>query len=346
MSEGTDFSALYNNSRIFNSASSSSYGSLIYGMLAVFFVIASIGLCGNATVLLIFKRTRSMRTTTNILIANLAFSDFLTLLFGIPSMVLSLVDNHPSGTSGILLCKFLTVGNIPSVSLAVSILTLTVLAFERYNAVVRPLNEKTRLTKNAVVLAICLMWITAFGFILPSFITTKYFAEKKFCYDSFNYIQGQIYHIILLVFLFFVPLCIIVYCYSKTIKELRIASGISPGNLSARQNIKEKRRIAKVLLLVSLIFSICFGAFGVVRVLEDAAITSHITYEIALLFLYSNAAFDPIIYAFQSSNYKNAFKSLINCRKRKVVSFRRSNDRRNTTELSDKKRTATLNETI
>lgn len=337
MGETTNFSKFFNNSSI-GKESIFPKAPIVVGMLGVFIFIAVIGLSGNTLVLLIFKRTKSMRTTTNILIANLAFADFLTMLFGIPSMVLSSLKNHPGNTFGVLLCKFLTVGNIPSVCLAVSILTLTLMAYERYNAIVQPMRAKRRLTKENVVFCICFMWITGFAFILPSFISTKHSTENKFCYDSLNDNQRQTYYIILLIFLFFTPLSIIIYCYMKIIKELQVASGIAPGNLSARQNIREKRRIAKVLLLVSLTFSTCFGAFGVTRVLEDAGNVSHLTSEIALMLLYSNAAFDPIIYAFQSSNYINAFKNMFHCQGSKaILSLRLSYERRNATERSEVK---------
>ena len=323
MSPSPNFSALLQNISYGSETEelSSFHNPFAIGMLVLFVVIAVLGMSGNAAVLTIFIRTESMRTTANILIANLALADFLTLFFGIPSVALSFIEAHPSGAFGTFLCKFLTVGNMPSVSLTVSILTLTVLAFERYNAIVKPLRQKRRLTKNTVFYIVNCTWLTAVVLILPSFIATEYSSEYLLCYDSWSNTKRQVYHIILLILLFCLPLSVMVYCYWKTIKELYFVSKseITPGNVTARQNIQDKRQIVKVLLLVSLTFSICFGAFGIARLLDEAGKASHIAYEIALLLLYSNAACDPLVYAFQSSNYKNALKRLLTHKERESI---------------------------
>ena len=56
--------------------------------------------------------------------------------------------NLPNGVAGTVLCKFFTTGTIAWVGAASSILTLAVVAIERYYAVVYPLGDKEKVTMS------------------------------------------------------------------------------------------------------------------------------------------------------------------------------------------------------
>lgn len=50
-------------------------------------VLGVIGAAGNAMVIFIFCTTKSLRTPSNLLVVNLAFSDFLMMMTNSPMMV-------------------------------------------------------------------------------------------------------------------------------------------------------------------------------------------------------------------------------------------------------------------
>ena len=56
--------------------------------------------------------------------------------------------NLPDGVTGTVLCKFFTTGTVAWVGAASSILTLAVVAIERYYAVVYPLGDENKFTIN------------------------------------------------------------------------------------------------------------------------------------------------------------------------------------------------------
>ena len=64
-----------------------------------------------------------------------------------PEVITTIVGNHPEGVGGTVLCKLLTAGILAWVGGVSSMVTLVVIAFERYFAVIYPYNNK-RLTKR------------------------------------------------------------------------------------------------------------------------------------------------------------------------------------------------------
>ena len=90
------------------------------------------------------------RTPINYLLVNLAFADILYVTFISPNVYIIQFSftNLPDGATGTVLCKFFTTGTIAWVGAASSILTLAVVAVERYYAVVYPLGDKEKITKD------------------------------------------------------------------------------------------------------------------------------------------------------------------------------------------------------
>lgn len=55
----------------------------------VMIIIGTIGWCGNAVVVYIFIMVPSLRTPSNLLVINLAFSDFIMMIAMSPPMVIN-----------------------------------------------------------------------------------------------------------------------------------------------------------------------------------------------------------------------------------------------------------------
>ena len=73
-----------------------------------------------------------------------------------PGVILTITGNHPGGVGGTVMCKLLTAGIFAWVGGFSSMVTLVVIAFERYYAVIYPYENK-RLTKAKLKVRQCLM---------------------------------------------------------------------------------------------------------------------------------------------------------------------------------------------
>ena len=131
------------------------------------FALASIpvyifGLIGNTLVIRIVHKTREMHTTTNYLLANLAVSDAIAILVIPMHFAYSGGLGPPIENLGNLCCKLVVIGDV---TIGSSASTLSVIAVERYHAILKPFSSNLRLKQENIKKAIALIWTlsTALG---------------------------------------------------------------------------------------------------------------------------------------------------------------------------------------
>ena len=128
-----------------------SLGFVLFWMTIPFYVI---GFIGYVLVIRIVHKTREMHTPTNYLLVNMAVGDVITILLW--SLYFFEFETF--------VCKIVT---LTEVCIMASIITLTVLAVERYHALLKPLGTELRLTEGNVKKAIAFVWIASFFICLP-----------------------------------------------------------------------------------------------------------------------------------------------------------------------------------
>ncbi|KAL1402171.1 hypothetical protein pipiens_019849, partial [Culex pipiens pipiens] len=98
---------------------------------AIFF-LCLISLIGNGMVINIFTSTKTLKTPSNLLVVNLAFSDFLMMFTMGPPMVMNCY--YETWVFGPFACEVYAMCG--SLFGCVSIWTMTMIAFDRYNVIV------------------------------------------------------------------------------------------------------------------------------------------------------------------------------------------------------------------
>lgn len=134
-------------------------------VVPVFFgIIAVIGLLGNALVVTVIYSNQQMRSTTNVLIINLAMSDLLFVCFCIPFTAVDYVmESWPFGN---IWCK--TVQYMIVVTSNASIYTLVLMSLDRFLAVVYPIASRSWRTERNTVRACWVMWLVILTAALPA----------------------------------------------------------------------------------------------------------------------------------------------------------------------------------
>ena len=102
----------------------------------VFGLIALVGIFGNALVIIVVTTNAQMRSTTNMLILNLAVADLLFIILCVPSTATDYVLN--SWPFGLVWCQ--TVQYLIYATSYVSIYTLILMSIDRFMAVVFPVS--------------------------------------------------------------------------------------------------------------------------------------------------------------------------------------------------------------
>ena len=279
-------------------------------LLPGYAIIVVVGLIGNSLILTVVKKKRYMHTTTNFLLANLALADLLTLLWCIPGIALQYAT-HPDGVLGDILCKFVTMNHLAGISLLVAGLTLVLVSVERYNALVNPLNVSLRFTTENVRYPIVMMWIFGFIFVLPLFVVEHWDEAHDNCVLRWQKHSSTIYFSFLAMLLT-IAFFVVCFCYFSIVRGLFFTKKICPENLTPSSQVEEiqaKKKIAKLVITITIIFVACFFPF-VIATVVDVSLRSPF-YRIVFFLVYCSCCANPICYALQSSNYRTAFKETI-----------------------------------
>lgn len=282
------------------------------------FAIVLLGIAGNLLVVIAVWKKRSLRSTTNYLLVNLAVSDILNLAF-LPFMLLPSHVFFDEGPLADFLCKFLMSFHVPLTASCVSILTLIVLSVERYHAIVKPMKTGMRLREDTVKYAIIAVWLTGLTLSLPFYIFGYYNTEKRRCKLAetlYKYTSSLVFLSVGLLILIFVPFLIISFCYFEIVRELYFKnSRVQPQNVAVEEDARSKKKLVKVSLTVTLAYVICFFPTAITLCLGtyDRVKYGSRGFQIASLMYFLESALNPLFYACQSTNFRQAFKDIMKC---------------------------------
>lgn len=139
---------------------------LLAGVTATCVALFVVGISGNLLTMLVVSRFRELRTTTNLYLSSMAFSDLLIFLC-MPLDLVRLWQYRP-WNFGDLLCKLFQF--VSESCTYATVLSITALSVERYFAICFPLRAKVVVTKGRVKLVILVIWAVAFCSAGPIFV--------------------------------------------------------------------------------------------------------------------------------------------------------------------------------
>ncbi|XP_030081980.1 galanin receptor type 1 [Drosophila hydei] len=279
------------------------------------------GLYANCILVYLIATNRALKSPTNLIIANMAVADFLTLLIcPIMFLINDFYQNFQLGCVGCKLEGFLVV-----VFLITAVLNLSVVSYDRLTAIVLP--QETRLTLPGVKIVIACTWLAGLLLALPLAIYREYRVRiwlnftERYCKENTNVLPKYWY--VLITVLVWLPLSIMLICYTAIFVKLdryekRVLSRENP------LTVNYKRSVAKTLFIVVTVFGVLrlpFTIFVVQRETyykTEASVDCSVQYfsYFAQYLIFVNAAVNPIIYGFNNANFRRAYAQ-IGCVKRR-----------------------------
>ncbi|EDO39067.1 predicted protein, partial [Nematostella vectensis] len=127
-----------------------------------YFIILACSTLGNGLVAYIICSTRSMKTSSNFLILNLAVCDLLTPLISIP-FDFAVEESNYQWLYGEYMCK--TLWPAATLTATSSALTLALISLDRYRLIMHPF--KPRLTTKQIKLAIACIYVISVALVTP-----------------------------------------------------------------------------------------------------------------------------------------------------------------------------------
>ena len=297
--------------------------------------IIIIGVSANCIIITIVRQTPSMHTTTNYPLLNLAVADLMTVTMcpGIYDYALTKV--HLDKPVGDFVCKVFAGNAVVPVTINAAVITVCTIAVERYLALVKPFQTGSRLTKKQIPYVVALVWTFSVLSSIPDFKTNTvdpnplsgypckrpWSLEEYFDHESFVIFSCVIFGLI--------PSIVILFCYFELFRGFFITRTIcaTPPEGSDNQALEEqrsKKQLLKLLLWVMLLFCICNLPFSIffiylTTVNRNTVVTNRqslfFIHRMVRFLLIANSFCNPLVYAFESSNYRQGFKRLFSCKR-------------------------------
>ena len=288
-------------------------GVTILGVIV--FILAMIS---NTLVIYILFTVNHMRSSTNTLIANMAFADLL-MTMDVPYMLKWFYEmNKWFGTfMGTVLCKFfhsLQIG-----SLAASVFSLVVISLDRSFAVLFPIKS------------IAMTWLGALALMLPMMIATKNKqwegGDGTICDEFWKPMSTKVYVTVVFVISYIVPLIIIALVYCLT--GLRLCRRKLPGhqNPTAHKKVQaSSRRATAMLITVTVILALSWLSLQATEMIKvyKPSLSQEIPLDVHVivpLFGHCNSAINPVLYIIFSGNYRRRLRQTIAFLRFEVIYF-------------------------
>lgn len=226
-----------------------------------------VSLLGNTLIIMVVYRDNKMRTTTNLLIVNMAVSDLLVPIFAMPRANVEILYGNLrwliDGVLGETLCKLTPF--FQDISTAVSVQTLVAIAVDRFYAVWFPL--KAARIKPRVKYVILLIWSISAVIHAPYLygFNTGTFNGKTYCFLGWSRSVTKIVFVLLIIIIYVIPLMLITILYSLIVKKLRKQTIYGVRNLVVHFSSREKRNrnVLKMSLAIVVVFFLSMSPFVV-----------------------------------------------------------------------------------
>ncbi|XP_051897292.1 melanopsin-A [Pristis pectinata] len=278
---------------------------------------------GNFLVIYAFCRSKTLRSPSNTFIINLAISDFLMSITQAPIFfTTSLHKRWIFGEKGCEMYAFC--GALFGIT---SMITLVVIAMDRYFVITRPLASIGILSKKRAVLILLGVWLYSLTWSLPPFFGwSAYVPEGLMTSCTWDYMtftpSVRAYTMLLFCFVFFIPLGIIIYCYIFIFRAIlstnrdveKIGGNTHKESRRKYHRIKNEWKMAKIALIVILLYVLSWSPYSIVALTAFAGYASILTpymNSVPAVIAKASAIHNPIIYAITHPKYRMAIAKYI-----------------------------------
>ncbi|XP_049319707.1 G-protein coupled receptor 135 [Astyanax mexicanus] len=279
-------------------------------LLLAIFLLSSLG---NSVVVMVIIKHRQLRTVTNAFIMSLSLSDFLTAVLCLPFSFMMLFSKDGTWMFGDPFC--VANGFFNTCFGIISTLTMTLISFDRYYAIVRQPQEKIG-RKKAMQLLVA-VWLSAVVFSFPWYLffwTSDHhlvvhkpgFYHCMYVFHSGSSRMGTGYSVALIVVCYLLPFALMCFCHYNICKTVRLSEiRVRPVTTYAHLlRFYSEMRTATTVLIMIVFIIFCWGPYclmGIVTAVGDFTFNPAMD-TVAMWMAWANGAINPLIYAIRNPN--------------------------------------------
>lgn len=308
---------------------------LVFGI--AYMLIFTLAVSGNSLVVYVVINNKTMQTVTNIFITNLAISD---LLVNFTSLWLTPVYTYVGHWIwGGWLCYGLPL--FQGTSIFISTLTLMAIAIDRYFVIVHHSsspNVNDHMSMPVCIAIITLIWTVSLLLVMPYAVHMRMTyiprpCEFWLCIEDWAMEDlKSMYGVIVMALQFLVPFVIIGFSYIQIWNFLNNRNSMVSQRESEYENAR-KKRLLRMLIIMVVVFGICWFPFNLLNILRDLHLDSSIKPYFSFLFLSAHVismtatCWNPIVYAWMNDAFRERFVAAVPFLSRWFISGRRSRPR-------------------
>jgi hypothetical protein len=261
-------------------------------LFVYYIVFMFLAILGNTLIIYIVFSNKSIRTSTNIFIVNLAVCDHGIPFFLLPKKIAELFVGRYvwliHGETGLALCKI--VPFVYDVFIDCSTFSLLLITFDRFCAVLLP-HKRHLLSTKVVAILICLTWLVSISMVAV-FLKIFHIVQangKIICVDFWSDPKAySAYFITLICTNIVAPIVLITAAYSAIffkLKKQALILGDSISDQLRQQEYLRQKKIVKMAFAIVCAFAVCWLPFAMTAFIMHAVFDSS-TYTCSLLVLH------------------------------------------------------------
>ncbi|KAI9520691.1 hypothetical protein NQZ68_015611 [Dissostichus eleginoides] len=276
-------------------------------VLLCIFLLSSLG---NSAVVIVIIKHRQLRTVTNAFIMSLSLSDFLTAVLCLPFSFVMLFSKDGTWMFGDGFC--VANGFFNTCFGITSTLTMTLISFDRYYAIVR--QPQAKIGRQKATQLLIAVWLAAVIFSLPWYLLVRNppeihkrgFYHCMYVFHSGTSRMGTTYSICLIVVCYLLPFSLMCFCHYNICKTVRLSEiRVRPVTTYAYLlRFYSEMRTATTVLIMIVFIIFCWGPYclmGLVTALGDYTFNPAMD-TVAIWLAWANGAINPLIYALRNPN--------------------------------------------
>uniref|UniRef100_A0A8C5Q159 G-protein coupled receptors family 1 profile domain-containing protein n=1 Tax=Leptobrachium leishanense TaxID=445787 RepID=A0A8C5Q159_9ANUR len=282
-------------------------------LTALMSIITTLSIAENLIVILVTFKFKQLRQPLNYIIVNLSVADFLVSVIG---GSVSIATNSQGyfflGSWACVLEGFaVTFFGI------VALWSLTILAFERYVVICKPLGN-LRLRGKHSAIGILFVWIFSFVWTIPPIMGWSSYTTSKIgttCEPNWysGKLSDQTYIITFLTTCFVLPLMVIFISYGKLMRKLRKVSD-TQGRLGSTR--KPEKEVTRMVIIMIIAFLICWSPYAAFSILVTARPTIELDPRLSAIpafFAKTASMYNPVIYVFMNKQFRRCLLQMFHC---------------------------------
>ena len=290
------------------------HDTIVLSLTILYVITMIVSLAGNSLLIYIVFRKPGTRNLTSFLFVKMAVADLMVAVFQMP---VSIFHFYVVGSSDFLeafICRF--VYYAVYVSTIASIFCLTVMAFDRYFAVVHPFRQSIWFRKHKLITPI--IWISSMA--LMSIVPVSLKLDHGKCRIEMSlYLPFYAYFFAVG---FLLPLAVISVLYTLAARKLWLHKVPVDHNIRENQREQEipKKKVIRMLIIVVVVFAVCWLPVHLYQMNDGVSIVAsghpsnwepYVIIYICYWFSQANSAINPWLYIILNGKMKAAFRSFI-----------------------------------